>query len=1090
MKNQESIKILQSIITSKEKQRFSNENNLKQFNTYKCREHNNYYYKICLKCNMDICPICESNLHLNHQKIRYEEIIPDIFEINNLQKEIKSYLKLCDNIKEEINKWFNNLKEKMQFFEQIYKMNEIINSYDLIMNFNSTKNIICLNTIYRFRKLYHNIIKDSNANNKNKNIFMKINHYGDGNIPLYLNPNEIKNLLQNIKKNKVNTQKESEYIIKYLLLFPSDIININNNYEKYYSDKNYKKTSLSPLDNITSNSLCNKSTGNDDYNAIKENIISDMKAKEYKKLIEKTIITDFNIDKPLTKNPSRNNILNNNKIIRKNFSLSDFTKYLNKMGLTNNKYNLYKSNSSQNLLNKSINSNKSIETAKSKNFVYKKHNNIYKESKSAMNSPKSNQNTFFIFNTIKKDMDKNKYKNDNQNWYNNTLLTDRKTEIKTYIHKKYIYNGNNNNKPNNDLNLTEIKIDNNNNNNKKEIKQKALFINNNNSNEIDKEQKSSIKSINKNNLLNLIYSPTSNRNNSKNNKPLKINKLNLSLNSNQKEILIPSKINKLNKHSPIIINPTKELYIGLELTDTECIISIINQETNEMQLYSFDDDEYSIPLMVSFSENKKEIKIGKDAKNNLLNNPSQTIFNITKFFRKKMKYINYRILPFKIYIKNNEEDKPFIKINFGPQKDKIIYMENILSIYLQKLFVQFFNKIKLELNKNINNPSIKVILAITVPNHFSYYQRKLIERIFRQEVIPRINNDKNINLNLEKIYTVNTSDVIPIGLNISTKIKNNNINNNILVIKIDKESSNISLISKEKIKEKIFFKIKANNGMEKGTNNILNDFIMYILNNKLDIEIKNEILKSPLAIIKIINLCKKIILNLSESDKTKLNLNEILSENNNNIIIDISLKEYENFLYNHLYDLKQLINKMIENYGSNLKININEIILIGEIFKNENIKSEIKKFLKQKNLISEEEINIINADINKEYYTINGAVYYAMNIRSNIKLLQNICQYNIGIKTYNDSFHYLVKKGYIIPFKNKEKIKIGKTSELNLYEEDSQTKEKILIAKYDIKNNINNNEIIIEYELNEELNFIIKISNEQNFYKKLNDNNN
>ena len=138
MKNQESIKILQSIITSKEKQRFSTENNLKQFNTYKCREHNNYYYKICLKCNMDICPICESNLHLNHQKIRYEEIIPDIFEINNLQKEIKSYLKLCDNIKEEINKWFNNLKEKMQFFEQIYKMNEIINSYDLIMNFNSS----------------------------------------------------------------------------------------------------------------------------------------------------------------------------------------------------------------------------------------------------------------------------------------------------------------------------------------------------------------------------------------------------------------------------------------------------------------------------------------------------------------------------------------------------------------------------------------------------------------------------------------------------------------------------------------------------------------------------------------------------------------------------------------------------------------------------------------------------------------------------------------------------------------------------------------------------------------------------------------
>ena len=113
--------------------------------------------------------------------------------------------------------------------------------------------------------------------------------------------------------------------------------------------------------------------------------------------------------------------------------------------------------------------------------------------------------------------------------------------------------------------------------------------------------------------------------------------------------------------------------------------------------------------------------------------------------------------------------------------------------------------------------------------------------------------------------------------------------------------------------------------MEKGTNYILNEFIMYILNNKLDLKIKNEIIKSPLAIIILRNLCNQIILNLSKSYKIKFNLNEILSKDNS-IFIDINLKEYEYYLYNYVYDLKQTINKMIEKYDINLKID--EIIFL------------------------------------------------------------------------------------------------------------------------------------------------------------------
>ena len=119
------------------------------------------------------------------------------------------------------------------------------------------------------------------------------------------------------------------------------------------------------------------------------------------------------------------------------------------MGIINTHSDLHKINSSKNLLNKSSISIKSIKipnlknSSSNKNFIYKKQNNILKGIKSAMNSPKPDN------------INKNDFIN-NKKWYNNPLLTNKKTQMKTYVHKKFknIVN-------NNDLNFTEIKKDNN-----------------------------------------------------------------------------------------------------------------------------------------------------------------------------------------------------------------------------------------------------------------------------------------------------------------------------------------------------------------------------------------------------------------------------------------------------------------------------------------------------------------------------------------------------------------------------------------------------------------------------------------------------
>ena len=82
-----------------------------------------------------------------------------------------------------------------------------------------------------------------------------------------------------------------------------------------------------------------------------------------------------------------------------------------------------------------------------------------------------------------------------------------------------------------------------------------------------------------------------------------------------------------------------------------------------------------------------------------------------------------------------------------------------------------------------------------MPNYFNYYQRKLLEEIFKQEIIPKINNEFNINninnnlirINfvLDKIQIKQASNLALLNFNIDND-KNIKKNNNIFVLHIDK----------------------------------------------------------------------------------------------------------------------------------------------------------------------------------------------------------------------------------------------------------------------------------------------------------------
>jgi len=140
---------------------------------YICNKHNENYIKYC--CNKNICMYCE-NEHKNHKSIYYGDILPDIND------EIKEYIdklkKEIEDIKNKLNNIMNNIMDNINIYYNIY--NNIIDNYK-----KKRKNYEILQNINEFNnynkiiiKDIKEIINDKDINNKLKNIiniYNKIN---------------------------------------------------------------------------------------------------------------------------------------------------------------------------------------------------------------------------------------------------------------------------------------------------------------------------------------------------------------------------------------------------------------------------------------------------------------------------------------------------------------------------------------------------------------------------------------------------------------------------------------------------------------------------------------------------------------------------------------------------------------------------------------------------------------------------------------------------------------------------------------------------------------------------------------------------
>ena len=246
------------ICNSCSKKHFQKENKNKDIDYYKsiifpynlmdfvCTIHDKMYYNYCSKCKTRICPKCEIESHMNHEKIIFDE--PNINEIiatqrQNLKREKQENKKVQNIIEDCLNSLRNYLNNLILFKEKEINIKEkIINELEMFKYDDTLINNV-QNLYQDYNDLFYNL--EESWDKKLNNIFeffkepIKIEK-----IKLCIKEN-LKgpfNLIQNVNLENNNNKEEKDGIVTDLIALGNYIsknyfaVSFNNGLLKIYND--------------------------------------------------------------------------------------------------------------------------------------------------------------------------------------------------------------------------------------------------------------------------------------------------------------------------------------------------------------------------------------------------------------------------------------------------------------------------------------------------------------------------------------------------------------------------------------------------------------------------------------------------------------------------------------------------------------------------------------------------------------------------------------------------------------------------------------------------------------------------------------
>ena len=1111
--------------------KFSSNNNIKENN---CKIHNRNFYKYCIWCKKDICPNCYKESHFIHDNIKYNDVYLNDSQFDLLKKEYNDYIETFSDILIKIKKWQNTVNKSIAELEQFVKnnffeiINKMINNYDV--------NNLNYNTILEYRLIYSFFLNNKEEKTYNKKLinvmksYIALRNYGkyqyiDENEDLYYTiSNETISQL-NTSINNGNFVQKGNNIIKFLYeTFPlfSTLNKSNDNQNFGKIGENYIK-SRNKIDKIYTNDYMpkhlNKSTNNifEPLLSIKYNIfdndneINISQIYEKKKACDKKKNGEIFLDKeeiPIFSHmPTEEN--NPNNYLKKKWNEVYLTKSPKSSIFTNNEENRNKIGSKIDHLWKSktmnffypsksqvLNDNVNFDELCNINYKIETDRNVCCNKR-----PIIFNNNINNYNNINNINSKNNYINTYN--INNKLLSERNIKSKVYHHKKF------------KSNLMGFKS----------VNLYHTLTERNNEN-------SALNAIDLHNYDTYSLSNTISMTDNKSNKSNKYKNIEQIDNINKIERINVNTTNnlKIKKVKKFTIDINKDLNIGFELGNSECKIGIINSNLNCIELWTPNLDEKNnsgIPTFISFKENSNEIIIGNKAKELEISNPAYTIFNIIKFIGKNSKEIEEKteLWPFKIY--NIKTDQPYIKSFSIINKNKNYNFEDLLSLYLRKLFEQLFNSI--EIKKNNKDNLIKINIVVTLPNNFTYFQRKIIEKIFQTQLFQK---EKKINNNnILKVNKINNSQVLYSFGKYNIQIKNIKIENssnigylylyqkqiennfkrknkNIILIHIEGGSINISLIStlikndlsskENKTNELNKYEIKGINGIEFGEEDFTDIFMNSSLSDLTE-KIREKCLKSPLTLAKLRKSFENAKKYFYKKKKAEIKLYDNLD-----IKITLNNNDYEQSCNEIFHKINELIKDILFKSKISEK-EIDDIIFIGNTTNINIIKQRISIIFQGENnelfdkLTNNKYFQNDNDIINEDYIVI-GATLQSFNLFSNkINMTKyiEISPISFGIECLNKKMDFIIEKGSIIPKQVNKYVKIpkqkGENIYINIYEgEDEFVYNNKLISSAGINiNNFKNEnkennyiEILIQFIINSNFNLRVFILDKKTLRQK------
>ena len=459
-----------------------------------------------------------------------------------------------------------------------------------------------------------------------------------------------------------------------------------------------------------------------------------------------------------------------------------------------------------------------------------------------------------------------------------------------------------------------------------------------------------------------------------------------------------------------------ECTIGVKF-GSNCSVGI--WRNNKVEIIPNDIGSNTTPSIISFT--RKDILIGKTAKNIMNINPKNTIYGINKLIGERFddpeiqEFI--KSIPFKVE-KDLNSNKPIIII----EKE-----DETLKFLPEELYSMILVKLKEDAEKYLNT-NIKNII-ITVPANFNYNQRESIK-----------NAVELAKLNLIEIMNEPTVACITYGFGELNK------ENHILVFQMGSSKLNISILNVQNYS----FSIKTSVYDEKlGGDSFDNKFVEYCFKKfkektKIDINTFDKERRKKIWL-KVKNKCERQRIILSTSEYIPFQINDFID--GRCLSLSIERKDFEKICKSLFDGCIKLVEKALETTG--LKKNeIDKIIMSGGCSFMPKIQETMKKYFKGKRFYQ---------DINpEEVYTYGATIqsHYQYEIKDNIL---EILKYLNDIEKSKDFVDKLEVVKVIEKMQLFTKINITKSDlevvQLNNPEKDKKRKEQIKNIASDLNNN-------------------------------------